>query len=491
MAFFHGVRSRQVPTALVPSARVGASLVMAFGCAPVHRLPADIRDKALPGSIHLIFSNAEAAQLLGIDAANDNFEKWGLSEVAFSQFTLFGNAPVIFANVFDPSVHFHSVTNETLEFTEGVAVLANPDVIDDAVIKDSSAQTVFVKDTDYTINPVTGVITATQGASLESAITQGAAISATYKYAAPQDVSAAEVIGGFDFTTGKSTGLELVEQAFPRFVSVPGILIAPNFSNDPTVAAILAAKTQNINGVFNAVCFADIPSQGQNAVKIYTDAAEYKNANNLTSPDLYLCYPKVKFGDRLMNMSTQAAGIMAIVDRENGDIPFASPSNKNLQCQAAIVDGEELSLSLTQANFLNQNGIATALNFVGGWKMWGNRTTAYPANTDPKDVFVSNRRFLAWYGNRLVLTWFQKVDFPINRRLIQTILNSEAIFINSLSAAGAVTGGRIEFNEEENSILDLMDGNILFHGFFGLVAPAEQIEFLLEYDPSYLQTLFA
>jgi phage tail sheath protein FI len=192
-----------------------------------------------------------------------------------------------------------------------------------------------------------------------------------------------------------------------------------------------------------------------------------------------------------MNMSTQAAGIVAGVDRSNNDIPFVSPSNKNLQCQAAVVDGQELWLSLTQANYLNQNGIATALNFVGGWKLWGNRTAAYPANTDSKDVFISNRRMLAWYGNQLVLTWFQKVDFPINRRLIQTILNSEAININSLAAMGALTGGRIEFNANENPITDLMDGKIVFHCFLGLVAPAESIEFMLEYDPEYLQTLFS
>jgi phage tail sheath protein FI len=502
MAFFHGVRTRQVPTSLIPAARVNASLVMAFGTAPIHRLSPEAQAAAMPGNIILAFSNADAGQFLGIDSTNDNFGKWGLSEVAFSQFTLFGVAPVIFANVFDPNVHNKQVTNESLLFVQGTTTLANPDLIGNLTLTDTDSVG-YSEEVDYTINRVTGVVNVVENSPLEAALAIQKVITAQYRYAAPELATPNDCIGGFDVATGISTGLELVEVAFPRFSMIPGILLCPNFSVDPTVAAIMSAKTQNINGVFNAVAFADIPSEDVTfaggtpnevaitGVTLFSNAPEYKNKNNLLSPDLYVCYPKVRFGSRTMNMSTQAAGIVAGVDSANGDIPFASPSNKNLQCQAAVSDGEEIWLSLTQANFLNANGITTALNFVGGWKLWGNRTAAFPAATDPKDVFLPSRRILAWYGNRLVLTWFQRVDFPINRRLIQTILNSEAISINSLTAAGAITGGRIEFNQEQNSILDLMDGKITFHVLLGLVAPAESIEFLLEYDPAYLETLFS
>jgi phage tail sheath protein FI len=499
MAFFHGVRTRQVPTALVASARVNASLVIAFGTAPIHRLEPDAQEKALPGSMHLCFSNADAANSLGINGANDDFGKWGLSEVAFSQFSLFGVAPVIFANIFDPDIHYGLEPSEELEFTgvEYKATLKNRDLIGDIILTNTTTPTqiiVYEKDLDFTIDNVSGVISVIAGSPLEAAIKDSQnpqTVVAAYKYAAPEKVEAKDCYGGFDKNTGKSTGLELIEAAFPRFGMAPGIILCPNFSADLEVAGIMAAKTQNINGVFNCVAFADIPSEGENAVTDVAEVPEYKNNNSLVSENMYLCYPKVRFGNRTMNMSTQAAGVMAGVDNANGNIPFASPSNKNLQCQAAIIDGKEEWLTLTQANFLNANGITTALNFVGGWKLWGNRTAAYPGNTDPKDVFISNRRMLAWYGNQLVLTWFQRVDFPISRRLIQTILNSEAININSLTAAGALTGGRIEFNDTDNPITDLMDGKIVFHVFLGLAAPAESIEFLLEYDPEYLQTLFS
>jgi phage tail sheath protein FI len=486
--FFHGVKTRQIPTAILPPANVSTAVVMAWGCAPIHRLPPEQQAKAKPGNIGLAMTNAECGEQFGIDAARDDFNKWGLSEVAFSRFTLFGVAPLILANLFDPDIHKKTVSApETLAFDGDVARLANPDVIGDVAIVNNS--TTYVENTDYELNRITGTITAKAGSALATAIAGGATITATYAYAAPELVTAEDCIGGYDILTGKTTGLELVGKAFPRFRIIPNSLIAPGFSEDPAVAAVLAAKCTRINGVFDAVAFADIPAD---AVRRYTDVPEYKNNNNLVSENLFLCWPKVKFGDRIIRMSTQAADLCATTDIANGGIPFSSPSNKNLQCQAAVLDdGTEISLGLEQANYLNANGIATAFNFTSGWKLWGNRTACFPGVTDPKDTFLAHRRLLAWYGNRLILTWIQRIDFAINMRQIQTILSSEGININTLQAAGAILGGRILFSADENSILDIMNGMIVFHVFLGLVAPNESIEFLLEYDPAYIQALFA
>jgi len=487
--FFHGVRTRQVPTSLVPPANVPSALTMAWGCAPIHRLSPEMQAKVKPGTITLLYTIGEVAMYLGIDQARDDFGKWGLSEVAFVEFALFKAAPVIFVNLFDPDVYKKSVANEQVNFEGNEARLANSDIIGNVALTSNGSAT-FAEGTDYKLNRVLGIIAVIEGSSLATAIsTPGANIAASYTRAAPEMVTAADTIGGYDIETGKTTGLELVESAFPNFRMVPAILIAPGFSEDPSVAAILAIKTQHINSVFNAgIAIADIPTS---IVPRYADAAKYKNDNNLVSENLYLCWGKARFGDRDIHISTQVAGICANVDSANGGIPFSSPSNKNLQMQAMIVNGEEVALSLTQANFLNANGIATALNFVGGWKLWGNRTACFPDVTDPKDTFLAHRRFLAWDGNQLILTWIQRIDFPINLRQVQTILSSERIRINALQAAGAILGGDINFRESENSLLDIMSGIITFHKMLGLVAPNEEINFLLEYDPAYLQALFA
>ncbi len=42
--------------------------------------------------------------------------------------------------------------------------------------------------------------------------------------------------------TGKTTGISLVDDVFPRYREVPSIGLAPKFGEDPAVAAILAEK---------------------------------------------------------------------------------------------------------------------------------------------------------------------------------------------------------------------------------------------------------
>jgi len=488
MAFFHGVRTEQTPTAITPSITPNASIPMFWGCAPIHRLPEEEREKVMPGEITLVFTIAEAGQRLGISAIYDDFEKWDLSESAYSQFTVKSRAPALFANLFDPEVHFQTATDETVAMVNGKGRLANNDVYDGLVLTDGAVTpATFLPGVDYDLNPITGEITALDGGAMASL----GAVSATYSYAAPELVTALDAIGGYVIVSGKTTGLELVNRAFPKYRLFPGVLKAPRFGEDPTVAALLAAKSRNINGVFDAFAVADIPSDGPNGITRYTDVPGYKNDNSLVSENLYVCWPKITQGGRRMRPSSQLAGILADIDAAHFDIPYASPSNESLICTGAVAGDEAQWLDLQQANYLNSNGIATPLNFIDGWKLWGNRTACYPGNADPKDTFLSSRRMLAWYNNRLILTHWSRVDFPINRRLIHTILNSEQIFINSLEAAGAITGGRIVFDDGENPVTDLMDGIIKFHIYLGLVAPAEDIRFTLEYDPMYLQSLFA
>ena len=95
-----------------------------------------------------------------------------------------------------------------------------------------------------------------------------------------------------------------------------------------------------------------------------------------------------------------------------------------------------------------------------------------------------------WIGNTLTLTFWQKVDFPVNRRLVETILDSANIWLNGLSARQFILGGRIEFREDENPTTDLMDGIIRFHVYLTPPTPGREIDFILEYDPEYLKTLF-
>lgn len=308
----------------------------------------------------------------------------------------------------------------------------------------------------------------------------------------PAAVTGAQIIGGIDSATLKKTGLELVSECFPRFRLVPGSILAPRFSADPAVAVSMAAKAKNINGLFNALALADVPTAD---VPLYTGVPEYKERHNLTDEHLVLCWPGIALGERRYHLSTQLAGRISLTDSDAGGTPQVSPSNKRAFMDRAVTvnaDGKESEvwLDLTANNYLNGQGIVTVNNFDGGWKFWGNRTACYPSVTDPKDAFIPIRRFFNWYQNTFILTYFQKVDAPLTRRLITTFLKSEQLRLDGLTAREVINGGRISFLESENPVTDLMDGLLRFHLWISPPPPARAIEGIFEFDPTYLQTLF-
>ena len=154
--------------------------------------------------------------------------------------------------------------------------------------------------------------------------------------------------------------------------------------------------------------------------------------------------------------------------------------------------GKELLLDLNQANTLNGAGVVTLFNWESGWQLWGDETACYPSNTDPKDRFINIRRFYNWYTMKFILTWFQKVDAPINRRLLETIQDTENIQLNAYVAVGALVGdnNRVAFLADENPTTSLIDGIIQAHTYLTVPPPARHIVNGLEYDPDNLVSLF-
>ena len=60
------------------------------------------------------------------------------------------------------------------------------------------------------------------------------------------------------------------------------------------------------------------------------------------------------------------------------------------------------------------------------------------------------------------------------------------MYLNSLTASGAIAGGVIEFNEEENPITEILDGNIVFYTRIAFWTPAKYILNKIEFDPTIL-----
>ncbi|MFY0545454.1 phage tail sheath family protein [Brevibacillus sp. H7] len=483
MTYQHGASVNEVPTSVLPPVKTSAGLPVVFGTAPINL--AETQDNV--NKPVLVYTYQEAVKALGY---SDDWESFTLCEFMKSHFRLFKIAPVVFVNVLDPETDKNTVTDSVIPLTNKVAKITQQGVLlNTLVVKLDSAGQPLTKGTDYTASfddSGNVIITALTGGAIPGG---QANLTVTYDHLDPSDVTSADIIGGVDGTTGKATGLELINQVFPLFRLVPGQILAPGWSHNPAVAAVMKAKAGNINGLFKAIAVTDADSS---AADLYTDVPSWKNTNNYTDSLQVVCWPKVPLGEEIYHLSTQFAGVTCKTDAENDDIPFVSPSNKSLQATGAVNGAEEeVSLGPDQANYLNGEGIVTALNHIGGWKLWGNRTAAYPGNTDVKDSFIPVRRMFNWIGNTIILTYWQYVDNPTNKRLIDTVVDSLNIWLNGLTARGALLGGRVEFRQEENPVSELLNGKVRFHVYLTPPVPAEDMEFTLEFDVNYLSTLFA
>jgi phage tail sheath protein FI len=464
------------------------------GTAPLHLSQTgleDVGDKV--NNPILAYQYDEAVNKLGYIGGGDNWRKYTLLQCVYSQFALFAVAPAIFINVLDPRVHKSAVARTSYAISDGQAVLGEAVILDSVVVTatDSEGATPLVAGTDYSLGWNRGgeaVLNALEDGALEEA----SAAFVKFDVIDPSKVTYDDIIGGYNAQTQSYEGLELINGIFQKYRLVVGSIVVPGFSQNPAVAAVMSAKADAVSGVFKAMALVDIPS-GASGVADYTGAPEWKNEKNLVSDKEIAFWPKVRLGGDIFDMSVQAAGLMGKVDNEHGNVPVAAFSNHNLQMDSCVLDdGTEVGLDLyTQANYLNGEGIATAVNWIGGWRAWGVQTAAYPANTDIKDSMIPVRRMFNWIGNTLILTYFQKVDVPMSKRNIETIIDSVNVWLNGLASREFIIGHPyVEFVEDDNPTTDLLAGIARFHVHITPPPAMKEIEFILEYDVSQMATLF-
>lgn len=468
----HGVSVSKKETSVSTPVVAKSGVHFIVGAAPIHTVGGKVNEVIIANNY------SEAVSQLGY---SEDWEKYDICEEVYSAFNLYKCSPILIVNVLDPTKHKRSEASKEYEIVDKQVKLPFEGIASSVNI------TGKVKGTDYETfyddkNLIVEFISAVEGTN----------ITITLDVVDPSKITKTDVIGGFDVSTKKVSGFELVDSAFPKFAIAPDILLCPSWSHDSEVAAVMSAKAENINGIFDAIAIIDVDTE---VVTHYSDAIEWKKSNNINSPQQILCYPMLKLGDKTFRFSTQAAGRITATDNDEnlGDgTPCESPSNKLMQIDSAVLkSGIEVNLDLQQANLLNDNGIVTALNFIGGFVMWGNETACYPSNTDVTDYFISVSRMFKWIAKSVILSYWSKVDRKLNRRLIDSIVDSCNIWLNGLTAEEKILGGRIEFLEEENNSTSLMSGKARFHIYVTPPSPAKQLDFILEYDVSYLSKLIA
>lgn len=467
----HGVGTGKKTTSVSTPNVAASGIIFAVGTAPVQQVGGKVNE------VVMLNNYQEAVEKFGY---SDNWKKYGLSEIIYTAFQLYKIAPIFLVNVLDPEKHKVEKT-ETYDVIENqiklpLEVIARSVKIENLVAGEHYEA--FYDDTNCIVefvNDVTGEYTL------------------QYDEVEPTQVSKTDIIGGYSVETHKNTGLELIDSVFPKYTVVPDLILCPNWSHDSEVAAIMSAKGENINGLFEADAILDVDTTEENGVTYYTGVPAWKKEKKFMKENELVCFPKLRLGNRIFNYSSQLAGLITQTDNTEelgGGTPCESASNKSLQADSMVLEsGEEITLDVQQANYLNDNGIITALNFYNGFVSWGDWTACYPANTDPVDYFYCISRMFKWVAKTVTLSYWNHVDRRLARRVIDAILQGVNDWLNSLTAEEKIIGGRVEFLETENTQTALASGKAKFHIYITPPSPLRLLEYVLEYDISYLSNL--
>lgn len=466
----HGVNASEQATSVVTPVVAESGVPFVVGTAP-------IQSAESPAAINVPVLCTDWDEAVAAFGYSDDWEKYSLCEAMYSHFKLFACQPIILCNVLGTTSK-ETVAADDIAVSEHKALLPIEAINDNTlVVKKAGGATELEKDTDYAVYyEGENLIVELLADGADYAATQ---LNIAYSKVKPAEIDKDEIVAA----------IEKVELCLTKVGIVPDLMLAPGWSHDSEVAAVLAAKSENINGLFKAKVLVDIDSSA-NGATVYTDVLAKKNAANITDSTEGAYWPMLKLGDKKFHMSTQMAGLMASVDADNEGCPYESPSNKNLKCDGlCLADGTEVDLTITQANYLNEIGVSTAINFVNGWVAWGNYTACYPANTDVKDYFMCVSRMFKWVDNTLVKTFWKNVDDPMNPRLVDSVLDSANIWMNGLVGRGFLLGARVEKLEKENPLTDVMAGKIRLHVYMTPPSPAQEIDFITEYDASYVSSV--
>lgn len=479
MAISHGFNKTEAATSVTAPVTVNSGLQIVVGTAPVNMLD---DPEAAVNTPMLVNTFKEAAAAVGY---SDDFAKYTLCEAVSASFQVMGISPIVVVNVLDSAnaKHITELSNKTVQVNDGIAEIDETGILlKKLVVK--KEQTVLTADEDYSArfnDDGTVSIALVNGGKGDGAT----ALTISGSILDPTKITAADIVGGVNAATGAETGLEVVRQVFPKLGMVPGILLAPRFSKDPMVCAALQAKCRKINGVFDAVCFVDIDSSASGARK-YTDVANQKVKQGATSREAYGLWLYGKIGSAIYSGSSLAAAAAVYNDSLYNDTPNASPSNVSVPISSACLeDGTEVLMDQEQGNVLNEQGVATFIR-SGDFVVWGNETCCYPKNTDPKDAFLCVRRFFNHSWTSFVLDNMSKLDKPMNKKRLQSIIDSENMKGSVYVSTEVCASYSMKADPDRNTTAELVAGHYSFYQFCAPFPPFKQINNTMEYEAGAL-----
>ena len=481
------------PTQVIGTREAKSAYTCAAGRAPMANATGT---RAKPGRFVRCNSLQEFKNKFGW---SEDFLTWELCGVAYVFFAIYGVKTVAFNSAVDLETHIAPHEGNvfiTQRFGRpGTTVLPDFGVLPETVqirLTDASGApageklvlgddyTLGINDAGYSfVRPVMG------GAIFPLNPTEAqAAVHASYDCADPSAVT----------NTNIANALQAVRDVYPVLHEVPQLLITPGWSRSALVSDALVGASSNINGIFNANSIADIDSRvvrneageidlALSGATTYEAAAEFKDKNGQNDPTQKPCWACRRLDEsHIVHYSTVLAALIADMEVNIG-APAQTESNQALPGMGiCLEDGTDIALGKDEADWLRGYGITTGFFWDGLDRAWGAYSGMYPGSTDPAESFWTVNRWLRWYGNALALTWFQKVDQNITRRLTDHIVATENDRLRQFNANGWCPAGEIYFPPELNSDAQLANGHVVFKVKPSAYLPAQRIDFRIELD---------
>ena len=455
MAYKHGIYGEIVPSG--ESITTTKTIAVYVGTAPIHRVKAENRVINKP----LLIRNLEQAQVKLGYRETDDFDTFTLSAVVYAHFS----------NKIKPVGPIVVIVADTLkgaaDTTKDISIVNGIGIIEDNAIIDSVSITDKVPGTDYDIKYNADGKLEISGDNLEDTV------SVKYK-SCTINITKTEIIGTYDEDTETRTGIQAISDVYEELNLVPSMTAAPGYSQIKDVEQALVKMTSKITDRWEAVCYTDIDS---NSADSRDSAIEWKNTNKYNSNCEKTFWPKVKSGGKELWMSIVAIVRKIQTDIENGDIPYETASNKEIDVEGLVANGKPIKFSQGKANELNEKGITTAIFSGGKYVLWGPHMSNYEYGVTiaPEEIFDVNIMMNKYLLNDFQLRNIDRVDKPMTRNDVDALINSEQMILNSYISAGQLLYGELTFNKDENIKSDLVQGDFVFNTLVTNTPPTKSI----------------
>ena len=485
MAYKHGVYGvKKAFAGTMPLAAIG-TIPAYIGTAPIQQLntlgASGFNYAQYINRPVLVSTLSEAQAALG---DSDNWQDFTLCEAMYAHFMEGNNpiGPIILINMTNPATLASEDTETEVTLTGAtgskVGYLNDPlAAIENITIATLSAGT------DYTLAYQSdGTIKVT----ITSQSFEGATATLTYRQI---DVSKTAIT-----TAEFSAALAGLDTAENVTGSVPNVLAAPGWSDDPDYHELMIQKAiEKIAQKWYITTISDIPANS--TVNTGAEAISWQAENGYDSMWDRVCWPMQQTSDgKLYHLSTLAAVRTQLTDTEANGIPYISPSNKSITSDGSCLDdGMELMLTEVDENTLNASGITTVNIVRGEIRLWGphmsNYSYANQSNIDPDQLLDTAIRMPVYILNYLQRNYLDNVDNPIAKRDLDAILSNVQQWLNSMVNGGQLLYGTVAFNASDNSITALASGDFAFDLQYTNTPNAKSFTFNAQYTESGLTVL--